>query len=211
MILVDFSGTLAKHREATKQLFEGVEMEFFRKHGFKGTEEELKQAMREANRRLRSREAKRGDLTLEVAKQLGLEIPEEEAIEKEKLFDEKYVEIIEPVEGALEGLRKLVKLSDLVILTNGTCRRVIPVIEKFGMEGFFKQIICLGGTGQNKNSEEIFRKMRRLGAWAIIGDNPAKDGLAERFGITFIDVRVGWPTVVNMVRSLDREKYRLRG
>jgi|GEM_PF-3069264 len=211
MILIDFSGTLAKHKDAVKRLFTELEFEFFKSHGFSGTEDELREVFRTANRKLRNEESKQGDFTLTVAEELNLNITQEEAISKEKNFDEKYTQIIEPVDGALEGLRKLLNLDDLVLLTNGACRRVIPAIEKMGFEGFFKQIICLGGTGQNKSQGELFSKMKKMGAWVIIGNNPRKDGMSENFGITFVDVRLGWATTVKMVKGLSAEKLRLRG
>ena len=34
------------------------------------------------------------------------------------------------------------------------------------------------------------------GAWAIVGDSPKKDGVSEKFGIKFFDVRKGWDVVV---------------
>jgi len=206
VILIDFSGTLAKHREAVKTLFEELDHPFFKERGFAGTEEELRGVFREVNKKIRMKENKQGDFTLEVAKALGLDVSEEDAVKKEREFDRRYVEIIEAVEGAVEGLRKLLKVDDLVLLTNGACRRVIPAVEKLGFEGFFKQIICLGGTGKTKSHGELFRKLRRMGAWVIIGDNPKKDGIAERYGITFIDVRVGWPTAVRLVKGLRKDK-----
>jgi FMN phosphatase YigB (HAD superfamily) len=210
VILVDFSGTLAKHRDAVVSLFDRVDYPFFKEKGFAGTEEELRDVFREANRKIRTVENKQGDFTLEVGKALKLDVKEAEAIEKEKLFDSKYVEVINPVDGAVEGLRKLLEIDDLVLLTNGACRRVIPAVEKLGFEGFFKQIICLGGTGQNKSHGELFEKLRKMGAWVIIGDNPRKDGMAENFGITFIDVRVGWPMAARLVKGLKEDKMRLK-
>lgn len=202
MILVDFSGTLARHREVVKALFDELDYPFFKKHGFVGNEEELREVFREVNRKIRSTENKQGDFTAEVARALGLTLDGAAAVEKEKWFDARYTEQIEPVDGAIEGLRKLLDVDDLVLLTNGACRRVIPAVEKLGFEGFFKQIICLGGTGQNKSQGELFEKLRKMGAWVIIGDNPRKDGMAENYNIRFIDVRVGWPTAIQLVKAL---------
>ncbi|MBR9689514.1 MAG: HAD family hydrolase [Candidatus Altiarchaeota archaeon] len=210
MILVDFSGTLAKHREVVRTLFSEVELTFFKERGFKGSEEELRSAFREANRNMRTMESKQGDFTIEVGKQLGIDITKEDSLTKEKEFDTKYAETIEVVDGAVEGLRKLLDTDELVLLTNGACRRVIPAVERLGLEGFFKQIICLGGTGQNKSQGELFEKMKKLGAWAIIGDNPRKDGMAENHGITFVDVRVGWGTAVKLVKGLREERVRFK-
>ncbi|MBR9680829.1 MAG: HAD family hydrolase [Candidatus Altiarchaeota archaeon] len=211
MILVDFSGTLAKHREVVGRLFSEIEFTFFTEKGFTGTEDDLRNAFREVNRKLRAKENKQGDFTMMAGEELGLDITSEDAISKEKMFDEKYAQTIEPLDGALEGLRKLLEVDDLVLLTNGACRRVIPAVEQLGFEGFFKQIICLGGTGQNKSQGELFEKMRKMGAWAIIGDNPRKDGMSEKYNITFVDVRVGWGTTVSLVKGLTEEKLRLRG
>lgn len=210
MILVDFSGTLARHHEAVNRLFGEVDLPFFREHGFEGGEGELKDAFRQANRRIRGRENRRGDFTLAAAGELGLEVPEAEAVEKEREFDRKYAETVEPVEGALEGLRKLVRLDQLVLVTNGACRRVIPALEKLEMAEFFDQIICLGGTGRTKGGGEMFSRLRDQGAWAMVGDSPRTDGRAEDHGITFVDVRVGWPTAVRLVRGLKKDRMRLK-
>jgi FMN phosphatase YigB (HAD superfamily) len=211
MILVDFSGTIAKHREAVDALFEEVDFPFFKEHGFTGNEDELKKTFSEANRRLREIETRLGDFTTEVSKMLKLNVNREDAVKKEELFDRKYIEIIEPVEGTVKAIKKLMKTDNLVLLTNSACRRVIPIIEKFGLDDIFSQIICLGGTGKNKSQGELFGKMREMGAWAIVGDNPRKDGNAENYGITFIDVRVGWETAINLINGLKEEKLRMRG
>ena len=210
MILVDFSGTLAKHREVVRALFDEVDFPFFKNKGFEGGEDELRDVFREVNRKIRSNENKQGDFTYEVSKVLELDVSKEEAVEKEGQFDTKYTELIESVDGAVEGLRKLLEIDDLVLLTNGACRRVIPAVEKLGFEGFFKQIICLGGTGQNKSQGELFEKLKKMGAWVIIGDNPRKDGMAENYGIQFIDVRVGWPTAARLVKGLRSDRMRLK-
>jgi FMN phosphatase YigB (HAD superfamily) len=210
VILVDFSGTLAKHREVVRTLFDKVDYPFFKNKGFEGGEEELRDVFREVNRRIRSNENKQGDFTYEVSKVLDLGVSRAEAVEKEETFDSKYTELIKPIDGAVEGLRKLLEIDDLVLLTNGACRRVIPAVEKLGFEGFFKQIICLGGTGKNKSQGELFEKLKRMGAWVIIGDNPRKDGMAENYGIQFIDVRVGWPTAARLVKGLRSDRMRLK-
>jgi FMN phosphatase YigB (HAD superfamily) len=210
MILVDFSGTLARHHQAVRRLFEEIDYPFFKEHGFGGGEEELRSVFREVNRQIRTGEVGQGDFTLAVAGKLGIDVERDEAVEKEQEFDRRYAEVIEPVEGGLEGLRKLVKLDKLVLVTNGACRRVIPAVERLDMAGFFEQIICLGGTGQTKSEGEMFQRLHKMGAWAIIGDNPRKDGAAEEYGISFIDVRVGWETAVRLVRGLKGDRMRFR-
>jgi FMN phosphatase YigB (HAD superfamily) len=210
MILVDFSGTIAKHREAVDALFEEVDLPFFREHGFTGNKDELKKAFSEVNRKIRETETRLGDFTSEAAKMLKLTVNREDAVKKEELFDRRYIEIIEPVEGSVEAIKKLMKTDNLVLLTNSACRRVIPIVERFGLDDIFSQIICLGGTGKNKSQGDLFAKMRGMGAWAIVGDNPRKDGSAENFGITFIDVRVGWETAINLINGLKEEKLRMR-
>jgi len=50
VILIDFSGTLAKHREAVKALFDELDYPFFKEMGFACTGEELREVFREVNK-----------------------------------------------------------------------------------------------------------------------------------------------------------------
>ena len=209
MILVDFSGTIAKHRDVVGKIFEELDYPFFKERGFEGTEDELKGAFREASRSLRLKENRQGDFSTEVAKILGITVKREDAVRKGEMFDDMYVEHIQLVDGAADGIAELSKLDEVVILTNARCRRVIPAVEKFGIKDSVQQIICLGGTGESKGWE-IFKKMKSMGAWVIVGDSPRKDGAAEDHGISFIDVRVGWGTTVNLVKGLEEEKIRFK-
>lgn len=209
MILVDFSGTIAMHKDAVRKVFNELDLPFFRERGYKGSENDLRRVFGKASRNLRGTDAKQGAFALEVGRILGLDISTEDAHEKGQKFDELYVKFIEPVEGVKESLEELSEMDDLVLITNAKGRRVLPVVEKFGIKDLFKQILCLGGTTRSKGPE-IFDQMRDMGAWAIVGDSPRRDGIAKESGIQFVDVRVGWGTAVNLVKNLKKEKLRLK-
>ncbi|HDR53635.1 MAG TPA: HAD family hydrolase [archaeon] len=204
MILIDMSGTIVDTDSIMPKVHQEVRFPLFRKAGFGGSCEQLMDVFREVNRELIQRVHFFEDYPKEVAKKLELKLPPGFAVEQSQAFRDFFVKEVRPVEGVREGLAELAKMDDLVLFTNSFDELVVPILERFELLNHFADLVCIGGTGLNKKHGHVFPELKARGAWAIVGDKPESDGLGEKHGIRFVDVRKGWPAVVKEIRALKR-------
>ena len=204
MILLDVNGTLMDFKSIKGKIFNEMTLPYFRKWGFKGTPGELKRVIAEVDEYLKYRIHTLKDYPREVAGRLDLEVSEDEIHQENSDFKQMMIEGVQLLPGTKEALKKLSALDSLAIFTNGWDQIVFPALKKFEILNYFSDVVCIGGTGLHKEGGHVFPELKRRGAWAMIGDKPEVDGLCEKSGIAFVDVRQGWSKTVEEIIDLKR-------
>ena len=206
MILIDVNGTISDLSGAKRNIFDEVTLRHFREWGFTGTPEKLKKLFAEVDEDLKYRIHSLKDYPKEVAKRLKLKVSDEKIHQENSNFQNKMIETSVISQETAEALKKLSKEVELVIFTNGWDQIVFPLLEKFEVLNCFADVVCIGGTGMNKEKGHVFPDLKKRGAWAMIGDKAHKDGLSEKFGIKFIDIGHGWDAAIKEIINLKRQR-----
>jgi len=210
IVLVDFAGTITRHKEAVMKAMREYNYPFWRSRGFKGTAEELYQIFKEVDRWAVKRiEAGNppfpGEYEIKVAEKLGLEITREEAIQREFGFQIFYAENVQLVEGAVEGIKQLSKLAPLFVFSHADTPRVVMTLQRYNLLKYFAGIIPLTEMGLRKPTGSAFEfVVKKFGeGHVMIGDKEKSDGVCENYGIKFVNVKeLGWKRVVEEVRRI---------
>ncbi|MBR9681359.1 MAG: HAD family hydrolase [Candidatus Altiarchaeota archaeon] len=206
MILLDVNGTLIDLTAAKNAIFEEVTLRNFRKWGFKGSPEHLKKTFAEVDEDLKYKIHNLETYPREVAHRLKLKASDDELSQENSEFKKAIIKKAHLMQGVQEALKRLSKISDLVVFSNGWNELVFPLLEKFDILNYFSDVVCIGGTGMNKERGQAFPELRQRGAWAIIGDNSKVDGMGEKMGISFVDVGQGWEQVIKKISDLKRQR-----
>lgn len=204
MILIDFNGTISE-LDKTKRNFFDRTLKYFKDWGFTGSSEDLKRTFKEVDAALKYVPHNLGDYPKEVAKKLGLEVTDDAINQQNQTFERLMVENASPLVGSLDAIKELSEVDELVIFTNEWESIVFPLMKKFKILNYFSDVVCIGGTGMNKDKGHFFPELKQRGAWAIIGDKAHKDGMGEKHGIKFIDVQKGWKAAVKEIINLKKQ------
>ncbi len=210
VIFVDFAGTIVKHSDVVRKALYEYNLPFWKSRGFGGTAEELYRVLVETdrffiqNRLNKGRPILPGEYEEMVARKLGLSISHEEAVAREMGFNSFYARNVSLVDGAAEGLAALSRIAPLFVFSHADTLRIVVALQRFDLLKYFAGIVPLSELGLRKPTGAAFEFIvKKLGTGHIIvGDKEHSDGVGEKYGFKFIDVRVGWDRVVDSVRSI---------
>ncbi len=140
---------------------------------------------------------------MKLGELLGLEIDWGIAALEETKFVKFVSSEAKLVEGAKEGLKELSMLAPLFTLSQSYTSTVLEVLHTKGLLKYFAGVVPMREMHLRKNEEGYKELIRKFGkGHIIIGDSERKEGLAEKFGWKFVDVKEGWENVLEKVRSL---------